>query len=156
MKKSNIYKLGIVFVVILMMGTDSVKATITDVSILPEEPTIIDPLTIAVSGVEDAGPISITGSNFLMEDSSLELDIFISMDFFFETTPWSHSEIIGTLPADYYNLTVNAHYSGPYTGTDTYLTSFTVVPEPATALLLAIGMVQIRLKFLDKLRKRGH
>ena len=140
--------MGIVAAVLVFVAfvcvVDSAKATITDVNILPEEPTVEDVITIAVSGWEGSGGVLITDSDLRMEGTSLELDIFLDVGFFQMITPWSHSEIIGTLPADSYNLTVNAYYSVAYTGTDTYSTSFAVVPEPASILLLLMGVVGVR------------
>ena len=145
MKKSNIYKLGIIFVVILIMGTDSVKATITDVSILPEEPTIIDLITIATFGIEGSGPVTINDSDFSASDTTLELDIFITVGHFAVITPWLHSEDIGFLPVGTYDLTVSTFDKFDPTFNDTFSTTFEVIPEPTSILLFATGMMGIRL-----------
>jgi hypothetical protein len=104
------------------------EGIVTNVHIDPNQPTDKDSITIVVSGVESAGPVLID-SDFLMEGTNLELDIFLDIDFFYVETPWSHSEIIGTLPAGLYDLSVYVYYSGPYIGTDTYSTSFMVMIE---------------------------
>ena len=123
----------------ILLFVKTARANITDVYTDPIEPTNIDVITIVVSGVEGSGAVLITGSDFQMEGTSLELNISLDVGIFAVVTPWSHSEIIGTLPADSYDLTVHGYYSGAFTGTDTYVTSFTVTPEPATIALLALG-----------------
>jgi hypothetical protein len=133
-----------VFMVILICPVKAVKGSITDVYTEPLEPTDIEVITIVVSGLEGSGAVVITDSNFQREDSSLGLDIFITLGYYGVITPWSHSEVIGMLPANDYDLTVSTHYIGAYVGTDIYSTSFTVVPEPATLLLLTMGVVWIR------------
>jgi hypothetical protein len=102
---------------------------IKDVHTDPNQPTNSDSITIVVSGVKGKGPVSITDSNFQINGTSLELDIFLHVGFLTAITPWSHSEIIGSLPAGSYDLIVNAHYSGSSTGTETYSTSFMVMIE---------------------------
>ena len=140
---------------IFVYMADLAEGTITDVSIIPEQPTLEDAITILTSGVEGAGGVSIIDSVFQMAGTSLELDIFINVGLFDELTPWSHSEIIGTLPANSYDLTVTLDaYYGSHTEIDTYSTSFTVVPEPATVFLLAMGIVCARAGHRNKSRQQ--
>jgi hypothetical protein len=124
----KILKLLIVFIMMLPCSGKAVEWHITDAYIEPNQPTDIEVITIVVSGVEGSGPVLITDSDFQVKGNSLELNIFLLVGYYGMITQWSHSDIIGSLPADEYNLTVNAYYSGAYTGTDTYLISFTVVP----------------------------
>jgi hypothetical protein len=124
------------------------SVTIEDVYTEPMEPTYIEMITIVSSGLGYSGPIWIDDSDFRMEDTSLELDIFFTLGPYAWVTPWSYSEIIGTLPANDYDLVVRAYNYSLLTKTyeldDTYLTGFTVVPEPATILLLTTGAIWIR------------
>jgi len=142
---------------IFVYMADLAEGTITDVSITPQQPMLEDAITIVTFGVESYGGVEIIDSDFQMEGTSLELDIFINVGLLDELTPWSHSEIIGTLPANSYDLTVTLDaYYGSHTEIDTYSTSFTVVPEPATVLLLVMGTVWVRAKHRDKSRQHKH
>jgi hypothetical protein len=57
-------------------------------------------------------------------------------------TPWSHTENIGNLSAGSYNLTVRTIEGIDVT--DTYITSFEVVPEPASFALFGLGLLIVR------------
>jgi hypothetical protein len=131
------------FCTAFVLLVNSAEATITDVHILPEEPTIYDVITIVTSGVEGSGAVLIDSSNFDRVGTSLQLDIFLDVGVFQVITPWSHSEDIGTLPVGLYELTVQTLEQGVVT--DTYSTSFEVVPEPTTILLLGLGVIGIRI-----------
>lgn len=126
----KIFQVLTVFMMMLLCSGKAVKGNITDVYTEPNQPTDIEVITIVVFGLEGSNPVLITDSDFQMEGNSVEINIFLFVGYYGMITPWSHSEIIGTLPAGEYNLTVNAYYSGAYTGTDTHLTSFIVVPTP--------------------------
>ena len=121
---------------------DSAEAAITDVHLLTEEPTMNDVITIVTSGVESCSPVFITDSVFHAEETALELNIFLFVGPYTVVTPWSHSQDIGTLPAGLYELTVRT-FEVPNI-TDTYSMTFEVVPEPTTVLLLALGVIGIR------------
>jgi hypothetical protein len=123
--------------------TDS-SASITDVNILPSLPTPLDAISIVTFGIESSGPVFVTDSVFRSEDSSLNLDIYLDVGFASVITPWSHIENIGTLPIGFYGLTVRTWEES--IETDTYSTSFEVVPEPVTILLLATGIFGISRK----------
>lgn len=120
------------------------EAMITKVHILPNEPTISDLITIDVYGVERQGPVYIDSYNYEAQGNILQLDIFLRLGFFDVMTGWSYRKDIGTLPLGTYNLTVRTFEST--INTDTYLTTFEVVPEPSTILLLALGIFGIRFK----------
>jgi hypothetical protein len=136
------------FIMALLWSVEVVKGSITDVYTEPMEPTDVEVITIVVSGIHGSGGILVEDSDFRMEDTSLELDIFFMLGPYGWIRPWSHSEVIGTLPANFYDLTVREYTYSQLTKTyelsDTYLTGFTVVPEPATLLLLTVGAVWIR------------
>lgn len=134
----------------ILCSVKTVRAVVTEVDIQPIEPTNIEVITIVVSGGEGAGPVWITDSVFQVEGTSLELDIFIEVGPFDVITPWSHSEIIGTLPVGSYDLAVTAHADyGSHIETDTYLISFTVVPGPVIE-----AAIEIRPKTLN-LQSKG-
>ena len=139
----------ILFTLIVMFAFNGITlANIVDVQISPVIPKISDEITINIFGREGSGPVSIDGSYFERQGTILQLDIFLNVGFFAVMTPWSHSQNIGTLPAGTYNLTVKT-YELPNL-TNTYSTSFEVVPEPSTILLLALGALGILLKYHNK------
>jgi hypothetical protein len=99
----------VAMVIILPVKTTSGGVNIQDVNIDPNRPTDKDSITIVVSGSGSTMPAWMDGSDFRMAATSLELDIFVSLGPFEEISEWSHSEIIGTLPAGSYDLTVQAY-----------------------------------------------
>ncbi len=121
------------------------QASITDVDILPEEPTEIDPITIFVSGEENYS-VSVTDSILTINETLLELDIYLHLGFLPAVTPWSQIENIGVLSLGTYDLTVNTFVDSDPMYNDTFSTSFEVVPEPTTILFLALGMFMVREK----------
>jgi predicted outer membrane repeat protein len=116
--------------VCLAISTITVQAVITDVFILPEEPTITDAISILVSGGEGYN-VSITDSILIIDETSIELDIYLHLGLLPVATPWSHSEDIGLLSAGIYELTANTIFESEPHLNDSYYTTFEVVPEPS-------------------------
>ena len=127
----------------LAVGTMTAQAIITDVSILPEEPTVIDPITIITFG-EESGSVTIDNSDFQIDGTFLTLDIYFHSGHLPVVTPWSHSEDIGLLGVGIYELTANTIFESAPGLNDSYYTTFEVVPEPATVLLLGFGGLVLR------------
>ncbi len=129
---------AILFMLVALSGVAGMAmAAITDVSIQPATPTFNDDISVLVSGVE-SGSMGIVDSSLTMNDMSLELDIYIEQGVLPVVTPWTHSENIGMLPIGTYDLMVNTIYAPDVT--DTFTTSFEVVPEPTTLLLFLAGI----------------
>ena len=132
----------VVFVAIVCV-TDS-SASITDVNIIPSQPTPLDVISIVTFGVEGSGPVLVTDTDFRQDDTLLELDIYLSIGPFTVVTPWSHQEDIGTLPVGTYDLAVNTIVELEPIYNDTFSTSFEVVPEPTAFLMLGLGGLVLR------------
>jgi len=115
------------------------KADITEVYITPEVPNNYDNITIFVSGIQSAGPVEIINSEFLIDDTSLELDLFLDVGLLQVTTPWNYFEDIGNLPAGTYDLLVKTDQPAFSGLEDTYSITFEVIPEPTSILFLAVG-----------------
>jgi len=94
---------------------------IEDVYIEPNQPMNTDPITVVVYGEALTSPTTVIGSDFYRDGTLLGLYIHLELGVILWPCNWSHSEVIGKLPADSYDLLVNPLYS----------TSFTVVPNPA-------------------------
>ena len=136
--------LKLLFVLVAMSGVAGMgMASITDVEILPETLTIYDSLNILVSGVENFS-INISDSLLTVDNTSIELDIYLQEGMLPVVTQWSHSEELGLLSIGIYDLTVNTINEMEPDFDDTYYTSFEVIPEPTTALLLGSAFIILR------------
>ncbi len=136
-------KKKLILLIVLLGVVYPAQAIITDVSVLPGNPIDIDLISIFVSG-EESGDIYVDSSYFQIDGSSLSLDIYLESGFLPVVTPWSHSEDIGTLSVGIYGLTVNTFIDSNPVYDDTFNTSFEVVPEPTTFLLISAGILCLR------------
>jgi len=134
--------LKVIAITIIVCFSAYVNAKITDVSIVPSLPNPMDVISIDTSGVEGYGPVTITDSVFLIDGTFLHLYLSLNVGPYTVMTPWSHTEDIGTLPEGLYDLTVRTLEDSFVT--DTYSTSFEVVPEPATLLLFGSGALLLK------------
>jgi hypothetical protein len=138
--------LKVVFVVLFFSA--AAKASIVNVSISPITPTFTDPITILIDGMEGSGGVQITNTDFIINGNSISLDIYINRGIVQVVTPWSHSELIGTLPADTYNLTVR-RFLPPYYPPDiivsSYSISFEVTPEPSILAIFGVALPIFRI-----------
>ena len=123
---------------ILSFGVNVAQAGIDDVEINPLIPNQFDSIEIITNGVESSS-ISLGETIFTKNGADLQLDIHIDVGFLTVITPWSHTETIGTLSPGIYNLTVNSIRDLEPQFNDTFETSFEVVPEPTSLLLLALA-----------------
>ncbi len=136
-------KILMIFAVLLIFVCQApLNGSITNVSVSPPTPTLIDPITLSISGVEPYGAVEITNTDFSINGYVLQLDITLNVGHFSVVTPWSHSEPIGALPSGFYDLTVKTIQQDVVT--DVYSTSFEVVPEPSTIALLGLGLPFLR------------
>ena len=113
-------------------------AAILEVIIQPDTPDYTEVITIIITGEEGTGPVEISDSIFSVDDNQLELNLTIANGPYTVMSPWAHQEDIGTLSIGIYELNVNTINS--FNDTDTFFTSFEVVPEPASILLISGGL----------------
>ncbi|MHC4159054.1 MAG: hypothetical protein ACYSSO_08245 [Planctomycetota bacterium] len=130
----RLFLLAIVTMIILcpVEAVEGIEFGINDVHTEPNQTTNKDSITIVVSGTWGIGPVLVDSSDFRVEGNSLELDIFFTLGYLGVITPWSHSEVISSLPANSYDLTVRAYVRQPgesYLLADTYSISFMVMIE---------------------------
>lgn len=137
-------KLLLMATVLLMGVVCPVQASITDVTIQPEIPTFNDDISLLISGVQGSGGVQITDSTFIINGTDLELNIDLLVGSFTVITPWSHTENIGVFPIGTYDLTVNMLVDLQPSLNDTFTTSFEVVPEPTTFLIISAGILCLR------------
>ena len=135
----------LISVIVLLIGIFVLpaQASITSVAVQPEIPTINDDISLLISGVE-SGSMEIVDTSLIINEMLLELDIYIRYGMLPVVTPWSHSENIGMLPIGTYDLTVSMFVESRPDLDDTFTTSFEVVPEPGTMILLGLGGLLIR------------
>lgn len=150
---SELLHLITIVLTVVITTSASVEAgsiTITDVSRDPLLPTVFDSITIKTFIDFDliAYPQMVfDNSNFEQSGMSLQLDLHFYEDGMGMGTPIVSPllEPIGMLTEGFYDLTVRAYVSPdpislvmPWLS-DEYFTSFQVIPEPTTLLLLVFG-----------------
>ncbi|MEN6306893.1 MAG: PEP-CTERM sorting domain-containing protein [Anaerohalosphaeraceae bacterium] len=121
---------------------------ISDVQIIPETPSVYDIITINTQGYIPGGGIHYDKTLFSVNNFLLELNLYYTDRIGTAIPkPWSHLDVIGTLPQGNYDLLVQAYWrvgTSGYILHDDYSTAFQVIPEPATLSLLAFGAVLVR------------
>jgi len=137
-----------VTIVLLMGQSASASVSISGVSIIPPDPTPSNRITIDVWGMSSYNFAGLDMTQFTAVNHDLKLDIYCAEGSLPIFDNWSHSERVGRFSAGSYELTVRAYSadkpSYEYVLNDTYQTSFTVIPEPTTILLLGLGAVMLR------------
>jgi hypothetical protein len=139
---------------VLLMGVFVLptQAEITVVTIFPENPLETDLLSFDIFGEEATGSVMINDAVYSISENEITLDISLGVGFAFILTPWDYTyDVESLLSAGNYDLTVNTIIANYPLTNDTFTTSFEVVPEPATVLLLGLGFYGIR-----RIKKQKH
>ncbi len=152
MKRMN-KKILMVFVILLelVFHSNVLADTITSVNVVPSQPLNTDLITFNISGTAAYSPSWVASDIFSQNGTSLQLDLYVDMGFSAAISNWNYSKQIQPLVAGIYSLEVRDLYGklgSPFYGMllDTYNTSFTVTPEPATIFLLGAGAILSRKK----------
>lgn len=140
-----------VFIVFLLTFTRVSNALvhIDSVIINPPSPGPLETISVVTDGWSGTNFIGVDYTDFLQIDHSLELDIYCSVGLLTIVDSFHHTELLETFSPGDYDLTVRTFSSlggNPYEYGDTFVTSFTVIPEPTTFLLLGFGAVMLRRK----------
>jgi hypothetical protein len=114
--------------------------TSDNVDVIPYQPLETDIITFDISGLAATSPSWIEYDIFSQNETLLQLDLYIDRGLHYTLSNWTYSKQISPLPPEVYNLQVRAFDNYDGTLQDTYNVDFTVVPEPATILLLGIGV----------------
>jgi len=153
MKNKVLFLIFFIIVLLCARKASATFATIDNVVVIPSQPSDIDVITLDISGTASRSGSWIESSLFQQEENQLTLDLTIDMGPFMTISYWSYSETIGTLVPGTYTTTVNLFYPYDPTGQelqDTYVTDFTVTPEPGTLVIFGLGSLTI----LHKRRRR--
>lgn len=119
---------------------------ISSVDVIPDQPLETDIITFNISGWAATNSSGVEYDLFSQDGTSLQLDLYVNMGYEAADTIWGYSKDISPLPADTYTLQVRAFDSYYGTLEDTSIVDFTVVPEPATFLFVALGGLLLRRK----------
>ena len=150
---SELLRLITIVLTVVITTSASVEAgsiTITDVSRDPLLPTVFDSITIKTFidfNLIAYPQMVFNNSDFEQSGMSLQLDLHFYEDGMGMGTPIVSPllEPIGMLTEGFYDLTVRAYVSPNPVAlvmpelSDEYFTSFQVIPEPTTLLLLVFG-----------------
>ena len=143
----------IISLTIMIFSTSTATAIwIDSVHVIPEQPFEIDIITFDIVGGASSRPSQVAYDEFTQNGTSLQFDLYIEMGMLPQISDWTYSKDISPLSAESYTLEVRAFDYRSGTLEDTYTFDFTVVPEPVTILLLAMGIVWSRAKHRNKTR----
>jgi hypothetical protein len=131
---------------VLLMGVFVLptQAEITGVTIFPENPLETDLISFDIFGTQPTGSVTVTDTAYSISENEITMDLFLNVGFAQWATPWDYTYDVGLLSAGTYDLTVNTIIADHPSANDTFTTSFEVIPEPTTFLLVGTGLYGIR------------
>ncbi len=128
----------------LAFDRDTLAIDITNVEVIPVQPSSTNSITFSISGISGSSPTSVVYDLFSQNGVSLQLDLYLNRGFLPAVSSWDYSKQIQPLVPAIYNLEIRAFNNDSGILEDTYNLGFTVVPEPATIALLSLGMPFLR------------
>lgn len=140
--------ISVIGFVALVLGTTHLAMAgairIDSVDVIPNQPLNTDLITFNISGQTGYIGSHVEYDQFLQDGTDLQLDLYFDIPMLPVVANWTYSKQIQPLGANNYTLEVRAfnYYNGLLQ--DTYITDFSVVPEPATFVFLAIGLPVVR------------
>ena len=148
MKKMNT-KILMIFAILLVFVCQASAVPYVDIlsiNVIPSQPLNTDLITFSISGWAAGTPSWVDYDLFSQNGTSLQLDLYVNQGAGRYESYWNYSKQIQPLSPGIYNLEVKAFdnsfiFGSPGTLQDTYNANFTVVPEPASAVMLGIGAV---------------
>jgi len=143
-------RISMVFIILLglVFHNNALALNITNVDVIPSQPLNTDLITFSISGWAGNKPSWVDHDLFSQTGTSLRLDLYVAMGTMTADSTWTYSKEIQPLPIGTYSLEVRAFDNYYDTLEDTYNGGFTVVPEPATVLLLGLGAILARKKLV--------
>jgi len=144
-------KILMIFAVLLIFVCQASAKTfdILSVDVVPTQPLDTDLITFSISGWAAHAPCFVDYEVYSPNGTSLRLDLYVDQSGGRYESYWNYSKQIQPLSLGIYNLEVKAFdnsfiFGSPGTLQDTYNVSFTVVPEPATIVLLGLSLSFLR------------
>ena len=87
---------------IFVCQTSAQSIWIMDVNVIPEQPLLTDVITFNISGLASRTPSWVEYDQFSQDGTSLQLDLYVDMDFLTAFSNWTYSKQIGALvPGNY-------------------------------------------------------
>ncbi|MHC4097543.1 MAG: PEP-CTERM sorting domain-containing protein [Planctomycetota bacterium] len=130
----------IIALTIMIFSTSTATAIwIDSVDVIPEQPLEIDIITFDIFGTAGFSPSEVEHDEFYQNGTSLRLDLYFNRTVLPAFSDWTHSKVIQPLPPETYTLQIRTFDNDNGTLWDTYTVDLSVVPEPATLVLLCFG-----------------
>jgi hypothetical protein len=138
----------LIFAILLVMAFQGIAIAgiwITDVNVVPAQPSMTDVITLNIKGGAPETPSWVVYEEFSQDGTSFLLDLHIGRGGSLAISYWSYFAQIQPLPPATYTLQVRAFDNYYGTLDDTHIVNFIVTPEPATLAFLTLGLPLFRI-----------